>query len=154
MSEKLNPTTIEKVAFEAETDAIAAEALGIDAPTLRTTLRACHEFSKAWYRGRFLREMADLASTPICEIEAAKHFGFTGPGFSVLFSFDHEAKDVWNAHRRRLNIKMAEAVVANAANGSPSAVRYCERLLRTQLPAPGQGQEIVSDVKSLRTNHE
>jgi len=88
-------------------------------------------------------------------MEAAKRLHLWWSGSGELFHFDCEARDVWNTHRR-LSIRMAEAVIASAAKGSYSAIRYGEGLLRDELSAPGLGprQEIVSDVKLLRTNHE
>jgi len=83
--------------------------------------------------------VADLASTPMSEMEAAKRLHLWWDGSSHLFHFDCEARDVWDAHRRRLSIRMAEAVVASAAEGSYSAIFYCEKFLHTQLPAPSQG---------------
>jgi hypothetical protein len=51
---------------------------------------------------------------------------------SALMDSNEEIRDVWDQQRRRLRMDMAQAMVIQAKQGQPKAVRYVENFLRSE----------------------
>jgi len=81
---------------------------------------------KAWERGRLLRGVRQLARTTVTVSQAGKELGISGSEFRKMLDTDAEVGDQWDQQRRRLRVKMAEAMVAQAEEGRPNALRHVE----------------------------
>jgi hypothetical protein len=124
MSE-LTSTAVERACFECSTFGQAAAQLVVilkDHPPLHA---ACK-------RGRLLRKFKDLAATTVSVTQAAKELGMTGMELRALLDSDEEIRDVWDQQRRRLRMDMVQAMVIQAKQGQPKAVRYVENFLRSE----------------------
>ncbi|UCD51163.1 MAG: hypothetical protein JSW27_00755 [Phycisphaerales bacterium] len=129
MSE-LTATAVERAAFECQSFAQAAAQLGVE--KLVVILQNHPDLHAAWKRGRLLRKVQDLAAITVSVPQAAKELGMTGTDFRALLDGDEEVRDLWDQQRRRLRMAMAEAMVIQAKEGKPNAVRYVENFLRSE----------------------
>lgn len=97
----------------------------------------------AWERGRLLRSVRQLGRTTISVPQAGKELGMTGLAFRQLLDEDREVRDLWDQQRRRLRVKMADAMVTQAEAGRPNALRYVENFLRSEKTPTGFDYEHV-----------
>ena len=123
-------TEIQQAAIQNETLAEAQQQLGVsDLPELLAENSA---LSAAWGRGRFLKRLGELASTPICETAAAKALGLTEQEFREVLASDPESADIWKQRKHVLLLRIQRAVLRGAEEGKTHCLRTLERLLRAQ----------------------
>jgi hypothetical protein len=121
---------VARAAFECSTFAQAADQLDVE--KLVVILQDHPPLHAAWKRGRLLRKVKDLAATTVSVSQAAKELGMAGMELRALLDSDEEIRDVWDQQRRRLRMDMAQAMVIQAKQGQPKAVRYVENFLRSE----------------------
>lgn len=97
----------------------------------------------AWERGRLLRIIRGQASITVTVSQAAKELDMTGKELRELLDTDREAADLWSEQRRLLRAELNAAMVAQAKEGRPNAVRYVENFLRSEQSVAGFDYEHV-----------
>ena len=132
---EITPTAIERVAFESETFAQAATRLGVK--ELVVILHNHPDLHAAWKRGRFLRKIKELAATTMTVPQAAKELGLAGMELRAMLDNDEEVREVWDQQQRQLRMTMVKAMVIQAKEGKPNAVRYVENFLRSEQSSVG-----------------
>jgi len=119
-----------EAAIACETIGQAAQRLEVDdLPGLlvgRKTLQA------AWDRGRFLRQLQELAEGPICQKVVAERLGFDERGFNGMLVGDPEAADIWRQGRHRFFLKAKTAIMAGAEQGKPHCLHTIEAIIRQE----------------------
>ncbi|MBM4028985.1 MAG: hypothetical protein FJ280_26845 [Planctomycetes bacterium] len=91
----------------------------------------------AFDRGRRLRQLKDLGSTPYCMAEVARRMGLGDEAdLHELFAKDAEAKDIFTQARHALAIQSRAALLKAAEVGNPYAVKTLDRLIRSTAPTP------------------
>jgi len=85
---------------------------------------------EAWDRGRFLRNLRDLARTGASVPEAAKRLGFASArGLQAMLDEDVEVADLWDQTQLGIRLEIKTAVIEAAREGKPDAVRAVENFL-------------------------
>ena len=85
---------------------------------------------EAWDRGRFLRNLRDLARTGASVAEAAKKCGFeSGRAMQSIFDEDVEVGDLWKQTQLEISIEIKSAIIEAAKEGKADAVRAVESFL-------------------------
>jgi len=117
--------------------------------------------SDAWERGVFLGQIQQLAMTAatIPEAEASLEMG-TGE-LKTLLDEDTEVADIWNRARLSVTIEIKQAIVKQAKEGKPSAIKQIEMLLRQEIGRPRAdlhhltiGQMVELTGKTRQTIHD
>ena len=117
--------------------------------------------AEAWERGVFLRELQQLAMTAVTipEAEASLEMG-TGE-LKKLLDEDAEVADIWNRARLNVTIEIKQAIVKQAIEGKPSAIKQIEMLLRQEIGRPRAdltrlsiGQMVELTGKTRQTIHD
>jgi hypothetical protein len=130
-------TEIYQSALQNATLAEAQQQLGVeDLPGLLAENPA---LSAAWERGRFLRRLGELASTPICETAAAQALGLTEQEFRTVLASDPESADIWKQGKHVLLLRVQGAVLRGAEEGKTHCLRTLECLLRIQTGVNKEG---------------
>jgi len=135
-----NAATIRVLAMKAEDLAAAEELLDSKrrrrAKPLVEVLASFEHLQAAWDRGRFLRNVRDLAGTGAAIHEAAQELGLTAEGFQSELDRDPELRDVWNQTRISATIEIRRSLVEAAMAGKASAVNHVIESMRSQIAAP------------------
>ena len=91
------------------------------------------ELQDAWDRGRFLRNLRDLASTRATIPEAAERLGFeTARDLRKLLDEDVEVADLWKQARLAVTLELKTAVMDAAREGKADAIRAVEDMLQNE----------------------
>jgi len=136
--QRLIPANVRQTAMECDTIAAAETRLGIE--DLASRLEKSKRLSQAWDKGRQLRDIRELAVTPICMEEASKKLGLGDAGLAQLYKRDREVRDVWDRGRVDMLIRVKQGLMDRATTGSPHALGAVERILRGEFGhnAPSQ----------------
>lgn len=100
------------------------------------------ELEGAWQRGQFLRTLERAAATAQSLSQAAKWLKIDGGGSELrrMLDDDPEARDVWDQNWVAAMISLKDAIVANAKNGNPQAIKTVEVWLRDEIIQSGSGK--------------
>jgi len=115
---------------ECQNFAEAGERLGI--PNLGEVLAGSEPFQNAWRRGRFLRRLAELASSPLCRRAVAERLNMSEVQFEELLATDREAGDIFTQARHRFFIEAKSAIMVQAKQGKSHCLRTLERLIEAE----------------------
>ena len=85
---------------------------------------------EAWDRGRFLREVRDVASQSPSTSQAAKQLGFTERAFQELLGRDEEVADIWHQQQLQLYVTMKGRIFDLAEEGNPWAIKILDDFLQ------------------------
>jgi len=117
--------------------------------------------SNAWERGVFLRELQQLAMTAVSIPEAEASLQMETGELKKLLDEDAEAADIWNRGRLSVTIEIKQAIVKQAKDGKPGAIKQIEMLLRQEIGRPRAdlqhlsiGQMVELTGKSRQTIHD
>ena len=113
----------------------ADERAGLDRPLARL-LAKNKKLSAAWERGRFLRDLGELAATAVTINEAEGSLQLEAGTLKTMLADDREAADIWNSARLATTIEIKKALVAQAVSGKPMAARQIENILRREIARP------------------
>jgi len=132
------PTQVAVKAAGQETeDYIAAEQqLGLSRP-LADVLAKHKKLKAAFERGRFLKNIKELAATAITAAETEEKLELEPGQLAEMFEADVELRDCWNQERLRTIIEVKTAMVAAAKDGKPSAAKQVEAILRREIVNSG-----------------
>ena len=116
---------------------------------------------EAWDRGRFLREVRDVASQSPLTSQAAKQLGFTERAFQELLGRDEEVADIWHQQQLQLYVTMKGRIFDLAEEGNPWAIKILDDFLQANagLKANVLEVSVTTDQlakltgKSIRTLH-
>lgn len=116
---------------------------------------------EAWDRGRFLREVRDVASQSPSTSQAAKQLGFTERAFQELLGRDEEVADIWHQQQLQLYVTMKGRIFDLAEEGNPWAIKILDDFLQANagLKANVLEVSVTTDQlakltgKSIRTLH-
>lgn len=127
---------IKLVGAECEDYTAAEQQLGLSRPL--ADIFAKHKKLKlAFERGRFLRNIKELAATAITVAESEEKLELPAGQLSKMFKTDIELRDCWNQARLETIIKVKTAMVEAAIDGKPSAARHVESILRREIVSSG-----------------
>lgn len=88
------------------------------------------ELRQAWDRGRFLRNIRDLARTGASVSQGADQLKISEQVFQRLLDNDKEIADTWGQEQLKLYVQTKRQVFDLAADGVPWAVKFVDNLLR------------------------
>ncbi len=98
--------------------------------SLKEIFKKHPQLREAWDRGRFLRNLRDLARTGASVPEAAKRLGFASArGLQAMLDEDVEVADLWDQTQLGIRLEIKTAVIEAAREGKPDAVRAVESFL-------------------------
>jgi hypothetical protein len=126
--QRLTAAVIREAAMECATMAAVESRLGVE--DLAGRIEKSESLTKAWEKGRQLRDIRELAVTPICMEEASKKLGLGEDGLAKLYKRDHEVRDLWDRGRVDMLVKVKQGLMDRAVTGSPHALSAVERILR------------------------
>lgn len=96
------------------------------------------ELKAAWDRGRFLRNLRDLARIRATIPEAAKRLGFeSARGLQKLMDEDVEVADLWDQTQLAITLELKAAVMDAAREGKADAIRAVEAMLKDEKETAG-----------------
>ena len=105
--------------------------------SLKEIFREYPQIRKAWDRGRFLRNLRDLARTGVSISEASKKLGFAnGRALRSMIDEDVEVGDLWNQTQLDVYIDIKSALIDAAKEGKADAVRAVESFLLKEKEQP------------------
>jgi hypothetical protein len=126
--QRLTAAFVREAAMDCATMAAAESRLGIE--DLAGRIEKSQTLTKAWEKGRQLRDIRELAVTPICMEEASKKLGLGEDGLAKLYKRDPEVRDLWDRGRVDMLVKAKQGLMDRAVTGSPHALSAVERILR------------------------
>ena len=92
----------------------------------------------AWDRGRFLRNLRDLARTKASVPEAAKRLGFASArDLQALMDEDVEVADLWDQTQLAVTLELKAAFIEAAREGKADAIRVVETMLQNEKEQAG-----------------
>jgi hypothetical protein len=105
--------------------------------SLKQIFRKHPEIRQAWERGRFLRNLRDLARTGVSVTEASKKLGLaSGRTLRDMLDNDTEAGDLWNQTRLQIYVDIKSALIEAAKEGRADAVRAVDNFLMEEKDRP------------------
>ena len=125
------------------------EKSGID---LAEIIEQKNKLAEAWQRGRFLRNVRNLASVPVTMDEAARRLSLNGADdLRAILDNDREAGDTWHQTRYEAFIKIKLALVKTAFEGNQAAIRAVESFLRAEMDykVGGPRRLRITDIANL-----
>jgi hypothetical protein len=137
IARNLTTVALARASFQCKDLHQAEEQLGLQ--DLAGMLASSKPLQDAWQRGRFLRELSDLAESPLCQAAVAKRLGFDEAGFKAILATDPEAADIWRQGRHRFFIRAKTAILLGAEQGKAHCLRTIEAIARAESggSAPG-----------------
>jgi len=100
---------------------------------------------EAWDRGRFLRNLRDLAKNGASVPEAAKRLGFASArGLQAMLDEDVEVADLWDQTQLGIMLEIKQAIIEAAREGKPDAVRAVESFLQDEKTKGGTDLSRIS----------
>lgn len=105
--------------------------------SLKEIFKKHPQIRQAWDRGRFLRNLRDLARTGVSVSEASKKLGFAnGRVLRAMLDDDMEVGDLWNQTRLQIYIEIKSALIETAKEGKADAIRAVENFLLEEKERP------------------
>jgi len=102
-------------------------------PKLPNLIARHKEVAAAWQRGRFIRNLRNLASVAVTVDEAARRLELANPDeLHYMIENDPEVRDTWRQTRQEAFIRIKVALAKTAFEGNQAAIRAVENLLPTQ----------------------
>ena len=136
-----DPVQVKILAINCSTMAEAEQSL----PKLPHLITRHKEVAAAWQRGRFLRNLRNLASVAVTVDEAARRLELADPDeLHHMIEDDSEVRDTWCQTRQEAVIRIKLALAKTAFEGNQAAIRAVETLLRTEVPVK------MPDTRKLR----
>jgi len=127
---------IRRLGLECETRTEADAAVSTRR-TLAELFRKYPELRKAWDRGRFLRNLRDMARTGVSISNAAKKLGFAnGQVLRTMIDEDEEVGDLWNQTKLEIDIDIRSSIIEAAKDGKADAIRAVESFLLDEREQP------------------
>jgi len=103
-------------------------------PKLPDLIAHHKEIAAAWQRGRFLRNVRNLASVPVTMDDASRRLSLNGAEeLERILETDTEAGDTWRQTRQEAFITIKLALVKTAMKGNQAAIRAVENFLRAEM---------------------
>jgi len=126
---------IESLAFNystlIEAQSCFPEKSGID---LAHLIQQDDKLADAWQRGRFLRNVRNLASVPVTMDEAARRLALNDADeLRTLLEHDAEARDTWRQTRQEAFIRIKVVLTRTALEGNQAAIRMVENFLHAEM---------------------
>lgn len=118
-------------------EASAAEMFGFD-DSLADYLGKNKDIQTAWERGRFLRNLRQLASTAVTISEAENTLELQPGQLKKMIETDAEIAELWNCERLAVTIALKKAIVEKAKEGKLNAIKQIEYLLRNEIAGRDQ----------------
>ena len=143
-----DPAQVKMLAINCSTMAEAEQSL----PKLPDLISRHKEVAAAWQRGRFLRNLRNLASVAVTVDEAAKRLELADPDeLQHMIDDDSEVRDTWHQTRQEAFIRIKVALAKTAFEGNQAAIRAVETLLRMEVPLkiPDTHKLKLSDIAIL-----
>ncbi len=123
---------VKRLAIEFESMAEASTAAKTKRP-LNKLMTDYPVLRKAWDRGRFLRNLKELAATAVTIPEAEEALELEAGYLKKEMEEDREVADTWNQARLATTIEIKAALVTAAKEGKPTAIKNVARILRTEI---------------------
>lgn len=123
----LTAATVREAAMACETMAQAEGRLGVE--DLAAVLEKSKRLAAAWEKGRKLRDIRELAVTPICMEEASKRLGLGESGLAKLYKRDPEVRDLWDRGQVEMLVKLKQGLMTRATAGHANALQTVEQIL-------------------------
>lgn len=128
--------------------------------SLADILKKHPRLKEAWDRGRFLREVRDVASQSPSISQAAKQLGFTERAFQEMLGQDEEVKDIWH-QQQQLYVTVKGRIFDLAEEGNPWAIKILDDFLQANAGLKANVLEVSVTTnqlaeltgKSIRTIH-
>jgi len=122
-------------------------------PKLPDLITRHKEIAAAWQRGRFIRNVRNLASVAVTVDEAARRLEMADPDdLHRMIETDPEVRDTWRQTRQEAFIRIKLALAKTAFEGNQAAIRAVESLLRTEVELkrfPDTRKLKVADIAAL-----
>jgi hypothetical protein len=120
---------VRRAALEAQDLGAAGEALGVADPA--AMLEASPKLTAAWERGRFLRQVRQIAAKGIVAAEADRFFepALERGELANRLKRDIMARDIWNRANAAAKQQARDGLMALARTGDRRAMELYERLL-------------------------
>jgi len=101
--------------------------------SLMELFRKYPELRQAWDRGRFLRNLRDMARMRFSISKAAKKLGLgSGQILRAMIDEDEEIGDLWNQTQLEVDIRIRTSLFEAVDEGNPAAIRALENILRDE----------------------
>ena len=126
----VSAASLKKIAIEADSFAEAEELVKTG---LNEILEKYPKLKTAWDRGRFIRDLAQLAQTAATIAEAEQILGLQTGQLTAELETNKESADIWNRARLETTLQIKSALVKKAKEGSPAAIRSIESILRREI---------------------
>ncbi len=126
---------VKPVGKQTDNFAEADDRAGLTRP-LADILAKNKKLTAAWERGRFLRDLGELAATAVTINEAEGSLQLEAGSLKPILADDREAADIWNSARLETTIDIKKALVDQAKSGKPMAARQIENILRREIARP------------------
>ena len=99
-----------------------------------TQLLAKHKtLNNAWLRGRFLRNLRNLAAVGADHAEAADRLGMDGAAaLGDLLAGDREAEDIWPQSKKDALIKLKASLMKSAMDGNQAAIKAMQDVIKSE----------------------
>jgi len=137
----ISQAEIKQLALESENMAQAdsrKDHITRDTKPLSEILDKHPKLKAAWDRGRFLRNLRDLARTGASISQAAKKLRLaSGRVLRTMIEEDAEIGDLWDQTQLEVYIEIKTAVIEAAKEGKADAVRAVESFLLEEKEQPG-----------------
>ena len=105
--------------------------------SLAELFRKYPQLREAWDRGRFLRNLRELARTGVSISKAAKKLKLaSGQVLRTMIDEDEEVGDLWNQTQLEIYIEIKSAIIEAAKDGKADAVRAVESFLLDERERP------------------
>ncbi len=137
----LREAEVRRLALRCEDVADADSEIRTRSP-LVLILKRFPRLKKAWDRGRFLRNLRDLASQAPSIAQAASHLGFSEQKFQELLDEDMEVADIWKKEQLKLYVETRRQVFELAAD-DVSWAKKCIYDLMTKHPEAGLRADVL-----------
>ena len=137
----------------------AQSSLGEKTVDLCEIIQGKNKLAQAWQRGRFLRNLRNLASVPVTLAEAARRLSLNDADeLQTILETDAEAGDTWHQTRYDAFTKIKMVLVKTAFEGNQAAIRAIENFLRAELDHKASGPQRlrIADIAALigRSRHQ
>jgi len=123
------------VKYQNLADADAAADLNV---SLVDYIKKYKDLAAAWDRGRLVRNIRELAGTPITITQAEITLELKHGELFQMIQDDPEIRDLWNAERLALIITVQKAILEKAKAGQNSAIKQIEHLLKNEIAGRDQ----------------
>lgn len=128
---------VRRLGLESE-NLTAADAAITTRRSMADLLKKYPELKAAWERGRFLRNLRDLARTRASIPETAKRLGFeSARALQALMDEDVEVADLWDQTQLAVTLELKTAVMDAAREGKADAIRAVEAMLQSEKETAG-----------------